>query len=331
MRAIRTTCWLALAVILFALAAHAAAQERSGRQDKSKPSTPAPSKESVKPGADAGLLEVRFTDNSTLKLALREPNLELATPYGKLLIPIEEIHRVEVGWRVAPEVLARVERAIIQLGSPSFKEREAASAELLGLKEKSFPAVVQATTHSDPEVARRAEEVLGKLREAVAEDILEAPAHDVVYTKDSKFTGHLTATVLKINTSQFGELQLKLTDVRGLRSLSAPNLEVEAKDVLNDPGSLSNHGQQIGKTFRFRVTGSGDGSLWGTGIYTTDSTLAKAAVHAGVLKVGQSGVVTVMILPAQAVYAGTTQNGVTSSDYGPYPSSFQIVKRRPGG
>ena len=39
--------------------------------------------------------------------------------------------------------------------------------------------------------------------------------------------------------------------------------------------------QHIGKTYIFRVTGVGQGLLWGTGVYTLDSTLAVAAVHAG--------------------------------------------------
>ena len=276
------------------------------------------------------MFEARFNDGSALKLALRDPQVELTTPYGKLVIPANDIHRIEFGWRATPEVLSKVELAVVRLGSPAFKERESASAELFSLKEKSYPALVQAARHNDPEVVRRAEEILVRLREAVAEDVLEAPDYDIIHTKDSKIAGQLAATTLKVQTSQFGELQMKLTDARGLRSLAVPAEEVAAKDVLPDPGSLTNHMQQVGKTLRFRVTGSADGSLWGTGFYTTDSTLAKAAVHAGVLKPGQAGIVTVVMLPAQPAFAGTTANGVTSSDFGMYPGAFQILKRRGG-
>jgi|GEM_PF-5645094 len=52
-------------------------------------------------------------------------------------------------------------------------------------------------------------------------------------------------------------------------------------EILADPGSLGAYAQQVGKTFYFEVVGSTFGSIWGDGIYTSDSALAKAAVHAG--------------------------------------------------
>ena len=52
--------------------------------------------------------------------------------------------------------------------------------------------------------------------------------------------------------------------------------------------------------------------MWGTDVYTSDSTLATAAVHAGVLQPGQTGVVKVTILPGQAAYQGSTRNSVRS-------------------
>jgi hypothetical protein len=319
----RLTGLLALPVIVVAFTVCAQVPER-------KPAPPPPGKDAPKTAAEPGMFEARFNDGSALKLTLRDSLVELTTPYGKLVIPANDIHRIEFGWRAAPEVLSKVELAVMRLGSPAFKEREAAGAELFGLKEKSYPALVQAARHTDPEVARRAEDLLARLREVVAEDVLEAPPHDIVYTKDSKFTGQIAVTALKVQTTQFGELHMKLTDVRGLRSMAAPAEEVATKDVQPDPGSLSNFAQQVGKTLRFRVTGNVQGSLWGTGFYTTDSTLAMAAVHAGVLKQGQTGIVTVVMLPAQPAFAGTTANGVTSSDYGMYPAAFQILKRRGG-
>lgn len=97
------------------------------------------------------------------------------------------------------------------------------------------------------------------------------------------------------------------------------------KNVLPDPGRLTAFRAQVGKTLCFRVTGALGGSLWGTNIYTADSTLATAAVHAGVLKPGQTGIVKVTLLAGVAAHVGSTQNGVTSSGYGPYPFSYQVA------
>lgn len=66
--------------------------------------------------------------------------------------------------------------------------------------------------------------------------------------------------------------------------------------ALPDPGTLVGHRGNVGKSFYFEVTGSNTGSVWGADIYTDDSSLATAAVHAGVLGVGQKGVIKVTIL-----------------------------------
>src|SRR5262249_15593312 len=93
-----------------------------------------------------------------------------------------------------------------------------------------------------------------------------------------------------------------------------------------DPGNVTALQGQVGAVFAFRVTGALHGSVWGTGVYTSDSTIAVAAVHAGLLKVGQTGIVKVQIVPAQASYMGSTQHGVTSSPYGPWNGSYQFIK-----
>lgn len=94
--------------------------------------------------------------------------------------------------------------------------------------------------------------------------------------------------------------------------------------VLDDPGNLVDFRGQEGQTYYFQVTGSTQGSVWGTDIYTDDSRLATAAVHAGVLLEGQVGVVKVTILDGQSSYDGTTWNGVTSMDYGDWDGSYKV-------
>ena len=91
-----------------------------------------------------------------------------------------------------------------------------------------------------------------------------------------------------------------------------------------DPGTLQNFRGQNGKSFIFEVTGNANGSVWGSGVYTDDSTLATAAVHAGILKVGEKGLVKVTILAGEAAYAGSLNNGVTSSDWDDWGGSFRV-------
>ncbi|MBV5312422.1 MAG: hypothetical protein JZU47_03940, partial [Prolixibacteraceae bacterium] len=97
--------------------------------------------------------------------------------------------------------------------------------------------------------------------------------------------------------------------------------------VLPDPGNLTAYRAQLGQTFSFRIRGHDAGTVWGgaNGIYTDDSSLGKAAVHAGLLRIGEERVVTVTILGGQSSYTGNSQNGVTSINYGSFQFSFRFV------
>ena len=89
--------------------------------------------------------------------------------------------------------------------------------------------------------------------------------------------------------------------------------------------SLEEYRGQHDSIYRFLVTGNTQGAVWGTGIYTDDSNLGAAAVHAGFLEPDQMGALVVRILPGQQSYSGSQKNGVTSSDYGSWSGSFEII------
>jgi hypothetical protein len=99
--------------------------------------------------------------------------------------------------------------------------------------------------------------------------------------------------------------------------------------TLPDPGDLSGYRGQNGTILKFEVTGAVEGALWGSGPYTDDSRLAVAAVHAGVLKAGETGVVTVEILPGQESYEASEANGVSGGAYASWQGSFRIVPPEP--
>jgi hypothetical protein len=81
-----------------------------------------------------------------------------------------------------------------------------------------------------------------------------------------------------------------------------------------------------GQTFRYSCPPAGDlGSVWGTGTYTNDSSVCSAAVHAGKITRATGGTAVIQIKGKQDKFEGSTANGVTSSEYGPWPSSFSFV------
>ncbi|MFQ3567423.1 MAG: pre-peptidase C-terminal domain-containing protein [Aggregatilineales bacterium] len=65
------------------------------------------------------------------------------------------------------------------------------------------------------------------------------------------------------------------------------------------------------------------GSIWGTDVYTDDSTVCRAAQHAGVIG-AQGGTFNVTILDGQSVYTGSPRNGIESMSWGSWDRSFSI-------
>jgi hypothetical protein len=114
------------------------------------------------------------------------------------------------------------------------------------------------------------------------------------------------------------ERQKKLSrdEIRALldQGFLASDAPARIQDLCDTPGT----------TYYFRVTGSVDGSLWGTDVYTGDSTLPAAAVHAGAVKAGETTVVRVTVMPPLTQYQGSFRNGVTSHDFGRFGAAYRV-------
>ena len=64
----------------------------------------------------------------------------------------------------APQEPASIDRLVAQLASPSWAEREAVAARILGLGQEAMPALERALTHPDSEVRHRASRLIDRLR-----------------------------------------------------------------------------------------------------------------------------------------------------------------------
>jgi hypothetical protein len=114
-------------------------------------------------------------------------------------------------------------------------------------------------------------------------------------------------------------------DRKGTLSRKELKRLLEQNHVASDPPS-SMHGlcDKVGVTYYFRITGMVDGICWGTDVYTRDSVLGVAAVHAGLLKPGETRVLRLTVTPGQQSYPATTRNGVLTSEYGPFPECWTL-------
>ncbi len=298
-----------------------------GFGDDKKPAGKPDAKKGDKPAIDPRAVTATFIDGSVVKLTLRDDSIEVTTASGKKTIPLADIRKIEFASRVPDELAKKIAGIAARLGSEEFEQREKACDELVAIGVQAVPAVVAAAKAGDAETKARAASVIARIKLAVPEELTEVRDEDVIHIAgDKKVVGKITATGWKATSPLFGELPVKLPDVRLMRSQAFPETEDEKLVVMPDPGTMSGHQAEVGKLFAFKVTGAGNGIVWGSDIYTTDSTIASAAVHAGILKAGQTGTVKVRVLAGQASFNGSTRNGVTSQPYGPWPGAYEFVK-----
>jgi hypothetical protein len=80
-----------------------------------------------------------------------------------------------------------------------------------------------------------------------------------------------------------------------------------------------------GKTYAFRCPADGSAkTIYGSDIYTDDSSICTAAVHVGLISLHRGGVVTIEIRPGRPAYGSTTRHGIKSINFGEYGRSFVI-------
>lgn len=70
----------------------------------------------------------------------------------------------------------------------------------------------------------------------------------------------------------------------------------------------------------------GSTKIWGSNPYTSDSGICLSAVHAGAISFAQGGRVMLEVQGRQERYPATTRNGVTSVEYGPWSTSYVVLR-----
>ena len=126
-----------------------------------------------------------------------------------------------------------------------------------------------------------------------------------------------------VTTSSYGSYQRSFV-------FKTPNTEAVVREAEDQTPALWNMSASMvsfepGKTLKFKCPPGGkESSVWGTDIYTVDSSICNAAVHAGKLKMESGGSVTIELRAGEATYKGTTRNGIRTNDYSKYGQSFVV-------
>lgn len=184
-----------------------------------------------KPLPNPNEVEVRLSDGSRVRMLVLQENLDVETKYGKLTIPSWDLRRIEFGIRPAPAVAKIIEEAVKRLGDKAFPEREKAVSDLVAVGAPAYLALHRAARSKDAEVAQRATQALKQIRQKVPESRLRLREDDLVQTSEFTIIGRVLNPTIKVKSAIFGENQLHITDLRGMRwlgQLAEIELEVEA-------------------------------------------------------------------------------------------------------
>lgn len=126
-----------------------------------------------------------------------------------------------------------------------------------------------------------------------------------------------------VTTSPYGSWQSSFV-------FKTPNTEAILRDADEQTPVMWNASAAMvngdnGKTWKFKCPPNGkEASVWGTDVYTQDSSICNAAVHAGKFTMDSGGSVTIELRPGESSYKGSTRNGIKTNDYGPYGRSFVV-------
>ena len=91
-----------------------------------------------------GTWEVRYIDDSTMKLTLLEDALTLLTSHGTLQIPVRDIKKIEFGTRLSDADQKAVDAAVADLTGTDNAKREAAKTLLAEIGPKALGALQRA-------------------------------------------------------------------------------------------------------------------------------------------------------------------------------------------
>lgn len=137
-------------------------------------------------------------------------------------------------------------------------------------------------------------------------------------------TGELSITILE------GRMAYSGSNSHGVNSLDYGSYGGSFQFTIADaPRDMIAFRDKVGKVFTFSITGNSNGSVWGgdNGIYSDDSQLSAAAVHAGVVRSGQTAIVKVKVMKGMPSYKGNTKHGISSNAYGAWAGSYMFLAK----
>ncbi|MFK7788891.1 MAG: hypothetical protein AB8C95_05265 [Phycisphaeraceae bacterium] len=270
----------------------AAPAEADAEEEPADEPTPAP-----KP-AEPGVLRFHLMDGTIITGKLTAETLPVSTEFGELTVPIQSIASFAPGLSSHAEIDQTITALIKDLGNPDAKTRDKAQAQLLAYG-PGLLAELQAYA-SDPDAERkvRIATIMEELYtvETDAFDMEQGPSIsltrlDQVVTERFTIAGKIKQDTFII-ASKFGELTVKLGDIKAVERMSSEKpemrrtVEVSGMDMTckgyKKTGIRVNRGDRIIITAEGRVTMS----PWGSNSVSSPDGVAQNGMYNGKIPMG---------------------------------------------
>jgi hypothetical protein len=209
--------------------------------------------------------EVRMGDGSLIRMTILQEHLDVVTKYGKLKVPIKDIRKIEFGLHLPEGVAPQIQAAIRQMGSSVYKQREGAVKDLVELGALAFPSVQKAALSVDLEVAQRAVAVLKRISDNIPAENLRTKMEDTIQTTEFPIVGRIVSPAIKAHSVHFGEMSLKLSDLRSIQLRGSGDdavVTVDAGKYGSQADKWLDSGTVVGPNLRLIIRGEGEVDLW---------------------------------------------------------------------
>jgi hypothetical protein len=226
-------------------------------------------------------IRLHLLDGSVISGDLSVSEIEVETPFGKLVVPIDRIRSFQPGLDSYPKLSGEIETHIKNLGSDDYKTREQAHKDLAAMGMKARKELERYVNDENAEIKRHVAEILKGLEaqsEEQADDedaTVEQPwiRLDTVVTTDFTVVGKVSPQEFKID-SKYGPLTIQLADVRqgeretAVRETLRRNVTVEGANLAQRTFKSSGIRVQAGDKIVLKAEGNIIMSPWGSNAAT---------------------------------------------------------------
>jgi hypothetical protein len=145
-----------------------------------------------------------------------------------------------------------------------------------------------------------------------------------VFSSDTDSSDHACHSSQRVSmSSENGQSHNRFSAPQASRAFE-PCSRTQPQQQCDPSHSVVSYREQVGGFVDLSVTGA-TGLVYGDIVYADDSCLAAAAVHAGILSVGETKSVRLYILGPYKGFVSSLRNGIKSHSYPKWPGSFAFA------